>query len=183
MGKIIKDSSGKVLLASGGAFEVTAAIDSNIVAGNIKKDVEILGVTGTYEGSGGGGAELTFYTCSSNSGTRGGGGSSVTPDPPGPVEPGLNVNFYCSYPSNGRVPVALILYDANNVFGFDGSYNNEGTALISTNTVISNDSMMAFSLVSLTETLATLNVSSATSGTFDPSTLQAAPIYAINYPE
>ena len=29
---------------------VTSAIDANIVAGNIKKDVEILGVTGTYEG-------------------------------------------------------------------------------------------------------------------------------------
>lgn len=33
---------------------VTSSIDANIVAGNIKKDVEILGVTGTYEGSGGG---------------------------------------------------------------------------------------------------------------------------------
>lgn len=30
---------------------VTSAIDPNIVAGNIKKDVSILGVTGTYEGS------------------------------------------------------------------------------------------------------------------------------------
>jgi hypothetical protein len=30
---------------------VTSAIDSDIVAGNIKKDVTILGVTGTYEGS------------------------------------------------------------------------------------------------------------------------------------
>jgi hypothetical protein len=29
---------------------VTAAIDENIVAGNIKKDVTILGVTGSYEG-------------------------------------------------------------------------------------------------------------------------------------
>ena len=29
---------------------VTAAIDSNIIAENIKKDVVILGVTGTYEG-------------------------------------------------------------------------------------------------------------------------------------
>lgn len=29
---------------------VTASIDSNIQAGNIKKDVTILGVTGTYEG-------------------------------------------------------------------------------------------------------------------------------------
>ena len=34
---------------------VTAAIDANIVAGNIKKDVQILDITGTYEGSGGGG--------------------------------------------------------------------------------------------------------------------------------
>lgn len=31
---------------------VTSAIDPNIVAGNIKKDVSILGVMGTYEGSG-----------------------------------------------------------------------------------------------------------------------------------
>ena len=31
---------------------VTASIDANIQAGNIKKDVEILGVTGTYEGGG-----------------------------------------------------------------------------------------------------------------------------------
>lgn len=52
-----------MLLSNGGAFEVTAAIDSNIVAGNIKKDVEILGVTGTYEGSGGGGLNLVFYPC------------------------------------------------------------------------------------------------------------------------
>lgn len=29
---------------------VTSSIDANIVAGNIKKDVTILGVTGTYEG-------------------------------------------------------------------------------------------------------------------------------------
>lgn len=32
---------------------VTSSIDANIAAGNIKKDVTILGVTGTYEGSGG----------------------------------------------------------------------------------------------------------------------------------
>lgn len=38
---------------------VTAAIDNNIVAGNIKKDVVILGVTGSYEGSGGGGGSGT----------------------------------------------------------------------------------------------------------------------------
>ena len=36
---------------------VTSDIDSNIVAENIKKDISILGVTGTYEGSGGGTVE------------------------------------------------------------------------------------------------------------------------------
>ena len=35
---------------------VTSSIDSNIVAGNIKNGVSILGVTGNYEGSGGGGS-------------------------------------------------------------------------------------------------------------------------------
>ena len=62
MGNILKDSSGNVLVSSGNAFEVTASVDSNITAGNIKKDVTILGVTGTYEGSGGGGTEFTFYS-------------------------------------------------------------------------------------------------------------------------
>ena len=33
---------------------VTSSIDANIIAGNIKSGVNILGVTGTYEGSGGG---------------------------------------------------------------------------------------------------------------------------------
>lgn len=61
MGKIIKNNLGQVFVSSGNALEVTAAIDSNIVAGNIKKDVEILGVTGTYEGSGGE-SPFTFYT-------------------------------------------------------------------------------------------------------------------------
>lgn len=35
---------------------VTSSIDANIAAGNIKKDVTILGVTGTFEGGGSGGA-------------------------------------------------------------------------------------------------------------------------------
>lgn len=38
---------------SGGTIEaVTNAIDENIVAGNIKKDITILGITGTFEGGG-----------------------------------------------------------------------------------------------------------------------------------
>lgn len=36
---------------------VTSSIDSNITAANIKKDVQILGVTGTYEGGSSGGGE------------------------------------------------------------------------------------------------------------------------------
>lgn len=51
---------------------VTSAIDQNIVAGNIKKDVEILGVTGSYEGSG---AETFAVTL-----TIIGAGDSVTSD-------------------------------------------------------------------------------------------------------
>ena len=50
MGKILTNSQGKVITAGGNTFEITAAVDSNIQQGNIKKDVEILGVTGTYEG-------------------------------------------------------------------------------------------------------------------------------------
>ena len=35
--------------------------DANLVAGNIKKDVEIFGTTGSYEGGGGGGGASGFY--------------------------------------------------------------------------------------------------------------------------
>lgn len=44
-------------LASVTVAAVTSDIDSNIVAENIKKDVSILGVKGTYEGSGGGSSD------------------------------------------------------------------------------------------------------------------------------
>ena len=37
------------------AYANAQVVDANLVSGNIKKDVSILGVTGTYEGSGGGG--------------------------------------------------------------------------------------------------------------------------------
>lgn len=59
---------------------VTSSIDANISAGNIKKDVSILGVTGTYEGSGGGGSTLVptagDYPVVGNGGL-GGGGSNL----------------------------------------------------------------------------------------------------------
>jgi hypothetical protein len=45
---------------------VTASIDSNISAENIKKDVQILGVTGSYEGSGGGASNGEFWVIAPN---------------------------------------------------------------------------------------------------------------------
>ena len=56
----INPSSGKNGITQITVNPVTSSIDANIIAGNIKKDVSILGVTGDYEGSGGGG--LQGYT-------------------------------------------------------------------------------------------------------------------------
>lgn len=53
MEKVFVNSQGKVLATGGEALKVTASVDSNIIPSNIKKDVNILGVTGTYEGNGG----------------------------------------------------------------------------------------------------------------------------------
>lgn len=53
-----------MLISNNNAFEISSSIDSNITPENIKKDVIILGVTGTYEGNGGGGNteyEFKFY--------------------------------------------------------------------------------------------------------------------------
>ncbi len=58
----INPSSGKNGITQITVNPVTSSIDANIVASNIKKNVSILGVTGTYEGSGGGGGELQGYT-------------------------------------------------------------------------------------------------------------------------
>ena len=49
---------------------VTSSIDANITEGNIKKDVQILGVTGTYEGGGGGYTELPSYQVSNGAASR-----------------------------------------------------------------------------------------------------------------
>ena len=48
------------------AFGVTSEIDSNIQPENIKKNVQILGVTGTYEGSGGGSSLSIQYRKDAN---------------------------------------------------------------------------------------------------------------------
>ena len=55
---------------------VTSAIDNNITAGNIKKDVTILGITGSYEGGGTPDLQTKTFTASSTTPTL----STVTPD-------------------------------------------------------------------------------------------------------
>ena len=61
---------------------VTAAIDADIVAGNIKSGVNILGVVGTYTGDGGGGGSTLTPTAGDypvvGDGGLGGGGSNLT---------------------------------------------------------------------------------------------------------
>ena len=57
--QIITPTSPKNGITQATVAAVTSNIDSNIIAGNIKKDVTILGVTGNYEGSGGGGSSGT----------------------------------------------------------------------------------------------------------------------------
>lgn len=47
---ITATGTGKIGLSSVSVAAVTSAIDANIIAGNIKKGVTILGVEGTYEG-------------------------------------------------------------------------------------------------------------------------------------
>lgn len=184
MGKVIKNSLGKVFASNGDVLEVTAAIDSNIVAGNIKKDVEILGVTGTYEGSGSsGGTSLNFYPCSLSNGAKGS-GSGSGPSGPGP-EPGTQITFYCNYPSTGVAPVALIINDKNNALHLNGSYNNISTALVlNSGSVVNDGGSFVIAIVSLTNTLATLHFTAGYSGaSFDPTILECAPIYAINHYE
>ena len=52
-GQTLYPSTGKNGITQVTVDAVTSSIDSNIQAGNIKKDVSILGVTGTYEGGSG----------------------------------------------------------------------------------------------------------------------------------
>ena len=110
MGNILIDNNGNALLSGNKALEVTASIDSNIVAGNIKKDVTILGVTGTYEGNGG--TNFTFLDCVVGT-TSKGGSNTKAPDPG-------TANFRCyvdySSISNNETPIGFVVHQHGTVW-------------------------------------------------------------------
>ena len=55
------------------AFATAQVVDADLIAGNIKKDVNRLGIVGTFEGSGGGGSQLSpIYEGLSYGGISGG---------------------------------------------------------------------------------------------------------------
>ena len=91
---------------------VTASIDANITAGNIKKDVQILGVTGTYEGGGGGGG--TKYGASID---------SVLGD--------TNANGVLQYPTGGGALVFDNVEDVADMALYYKFYNNNAITSVS----------------------------------------------------
>ena len=84
--QVITPSSGKNAITQATVEAVTSSIDNNIIAGNIKKNVTILGVTGTLEGgvtptgtiniTQNGTVDVTNYA-SANVNVSGGGGSTT----------------------------------------------------------------------------------------------------------
>lgn len=110
MGNILIDGNGNALISGNKALEVTSAIDSNIVPGNIKKDVSILGVTGTYEGSGGGGSitiDSTPTSGSSNAVSSGGVYTALA----GKENTSNKVTSLSSSSTDAQYPSAKCVYD------------------------------------------------------------------------
>ena len=125
----ITPSSGKNGLTTVTVSGVTSSIDANITAGNIKKDVSILGVTGSYEGSGS--STLTTKTITANgtyaaSSDNADGYSSVTVNVSGGSFTGINrevvngvyrapiTSFTFSLPSNATDVGERAMYYAFN---------------------------------------------------------------------
>lgn len=96
---------------------VTSSIDNNITAGNIKKDVTILGVTGTYEGSGGGTIDtLTITpTTSQQTITASGGVDGYSPITVNAVTSSIDANI-----SAGNIKSGV------SILGVTGTYEGSG---------------------------------------------------------
>lgn len=146
---ITPTTSQQTITASGGVDgyspitvnAVTASIDNNITAGNIKKNVQILGVTGSYEGGGGGYTEIPSYQISNNTisrrsktltGTEFSGITSVG-------SYGLYFCFYGCTNVTGPVDLSSLttiadygLYDAFSGSGVTGSLNLSSLTTVNT---------------------------------------------------
>jgi hypothetical protein len=92
-----------------------------LVAGNIKKDVNILGVTGTYEGSGGGGGGLQGYNVTfADSGSNG-----VTVTAYHPDGTSQSVSFWGGYsPTISNVAYVNAYVEGHNSGGLNSGYYN-----------------------------------------------------------
>ena len=166
---ICDDSNEMHYMEQGNSSKIAPSIDSNIIPANIKKDVTILGVTGTYEGEGN---ATVFYPCISTPPTRGG-----NPHP----EPGVYITFYVQYPNNNdKIPDMFICYDENG-FMTNGNINYY---IISDSQSINDTYYSSYvgqiiSIISQTSTLLTLQYRNALSdsNSFDIANFQFAPIY------
>ena len=147
----ITPSSGKNGLTTVTVSGVTSSIDANITAGNIKKDVSILGVTGSYEGSGS--STLTTKTITANgtyaaSSDNADGYSSVTVNVSGGSFTGINrevvngvyrapiTSFTFSLPSNATDVGERAMY-----YAFNGCTGLTSVDLSSLTTVIGGSAM------------------------------------------
>ena len=91
-----------------GLSQVTVNGDADLVAGNIKKDVNIFGVTGTYEGSGGGDFSTATVTLINNVAWPGPSiiatGAIVEDDPDYPLSV---INAWCSTGATNAIQVIM----------------------------------------------------------------------------
>lgn len=104
-------------IASGTYLTGTQTIsgDSNLTAGNIKKNVSIFGVTGTYEGSGGGGTSMTVATATKTLTTA----ASSIQFTSLAGEPTSFVVTSVSDQTTGGTKVVAVVYDGTSCHGMD----------------------------------------------------------------
>lgn len=92
----------------------TISGDSNLVAGNIKKDVSIFGVTGSYEGGGGGGIQVGYKSIEVESASSSISFSGLSGEPTAFI---VTVNSNMSLPSGTPYTAVAVVYDGTNVIG------------------------------------------------------------------
>ena len=147
----VTHSAGKTGLGTVVVNAVTAAIDSNIVASNIKKNVEILGVQGSYEGQS---ANITTLSVTPSTTaqtiTASGGVDGYSPVKIAPVTASIDSNIIAS---NIKKNVEIL--------GVQGSY--EGSSTLTMKTITENGTYNASSDNADGYSKVTVNVSGGSS--------------------